>query len=187
MLAFVDIALLVFTHGLCDEFVEEHEPVAIGVDFIEGGLSVGHADAPLRERRESLSEFGKSKPAVARLVKLVEQFPLLELLAQLAQEHSEFGELYLLSSDLAEAMRSVFGRVERSGYRRRRVEQCVDRQHVPDALLDFGERKVPVSVGVELAEHSLAAFLVLRRSVQRQLRINFSPIDRFFIVINLIK
>jgi len=167
-------------YRLCDEFVEEHEPVATGVDFIEGGLCVGYADAPFRERWECLSEFGQSKPAVARRVQLCEQFPLLELLAQLAQEHSEFGELYLVSSDLAEAMRSVFGRIERSGYCRLRVEHCVvDREHVPDALLDFGERKVPVSIGVELAEHSLAAFLVLRGSVQRQLGINFSPIHRF--------
>jgi len=30
-----------FHHRLCDEFVEEHEPVATGVDFVEGGLCVG--------------------------------------------------------------------------------------------------------------------------------------------------
>ena len=125
MQADVIIALLDFHHRLCDEFVEEHEPVATGVDFVEGGLSVGYADAPFRERWECLSEFGQSKPAVARRVQLCEQFPLLELLAQLAQEHSEFGELYLVSSDLAEAMRSVFGRIERSGYCRLRVEYCV--------------------------------------------------------------
>ena len=167
----------VFLHGPADELVEEHEPAAVGVDLLEGGCGVSDAYTPARERRERMREFGEGQPAVACFVQPHEHLPLLELLAQLAQEHSEFCELDVVRADLAEALRGVLRRVEGSDYGRLRIEQRVDRKHVSDSFVDFSQRKLPVAICVELTEHSFAAFLVLRRPVQWQLGMDLIPID----------
>jgi len=130
----------VFVHRPVYEFVEEHDSSAVGVDFLERGLCVGDLDAPARERRDCLSELVEPESPVAWLVQLYKHFPLLEVLAQLAQEHSEFSELYLVRADLAAALGRIFCSIERSDDRRLRVEHLFDSEHIPDALVDFRER-----------------------------------------------